>query len=111
METIGQRLRRLRRSRHPPMTQAELAALCKITPQTVSNLERGIASSSTYLVPLAAALDVSPHYLENGDGVAETYPAYENDKLVIDHLIESGRLPAADIRALRMLAENLAARS
>jgi len=108
METIGQRLRRLRRARHPPMTQAELAALCKITPQTVSNLERGIAESTTYLVPLAAALDVSPHYLENGDGVAESRPAYQTDKAIIDHLIESGRLPAAQIHALRTLAENLA---
>jgi transcriptional regulator with XRE-family HTH domain len=72
METIGQRLRRLRRARHPLMTQAELAKLCKITPQAISNLERGIAESTTYLVALAAALDVSPHYLEHGDAVAET---------------------------------------
>jgi transcriptional regulator with XRE-family HTH domain len=108
METIGQRLRRLRRARHPPMTQAELAKLCKITPQTVSNLERGIASSTTFLVTLAAALDVSPHYLENGDAVAEAQPAYLTDKIAIDRLIESGRLPAHQVHALRTLAENLA---
>ena len=111
METIGQRLRRLRRARHPLMTQAELAKLCKITPQAISNLERGIAESTTYLVALAAALDVSPHYLEHGDAVAETYPAYLTDKVAIDRLIESGRLPAADIHALRVIAETLAARS
>jgi transcriptional regulator with XRE-family HTH domain len=108
METLGQRIRRLRRARHPPMTQSELAKLCGLTPQTISNLERGISSSSTYLVPLAAALDVSPHYLENGDGVAEPVPAYLTDKIIIDRLIESGRLPAAQIHALRMLAESLA---
>lgn len=68
-ETIGERLKRLRKERG--LTQAALASAARISQGTVGNIESGLRGYGESIVDLAAALNVTPEYLrlESEDGV------------------------------------------
>lgn len=59
METVGQRIRRLRTERE--INQAFLAGLIGVNQSTISNIERdNVELSAAYLYAIARALNVSP---------------------------------------------------
>lgn len=60
-ETIGERLKRLRKKRG--LTQSALASAAKISQGTVGNIESGLRGYGESIVDLAAALQVTPEYL------------------------------------------------
>lgn len=63
---LGKRLRAARVERH--MSQMTLADVVGLTPQTISNLERGFTAPSLFAVfVLAEALEVHPKDLLFGD--------------------------------------------
>lgn len=74
METIGERVARLRIAKG--MNQSELARTIGKRPQVIQALEAGTVTHPRYLLDLARALKVTPHYLEYGqnDKVIETVP-------------------------------------
>lgn len=53
---------------HACLTQAELADLAGITQATVSEIERGLSSSSAHLVKVAMICKVRPQWLAEGEG-------------------------------------------
>lgn len=53
---------------HACLTQAELADLAGITQATVSEIERGLSSSSAHLVKIAMICKVRPQWLAEGEG-------------------------------------------
>lgn len=63
---LGTRIRERRKA--AGWSQAQLAEESGISQQMLSKLERGVASGTTEIVPLAAALKVSPKWLETGEG-------------------------------------------
>lgn len=66
METLAKRLTWAREQKG--LTQASLAKLSGVTQSTIGNLESGIRSSARRIIDIAAALDVSPAWLANGQG-------------------------------------------
>jgi phage repressor protein C with HTH and peptisase S24 domain len=66
VETIGERVKRLRLARG--WTQQQLAARAGRSQVTISDIERGRNKSSRDLVGIADALDVSAQYLSSGKG-------------------------------------------
>ncbi|WP_312463519.1 LexA family transcriptional regulator [Comamonas sp.] len=61
METISDRLRRLRLERK--MSQAKLAQAAKVSQGTIGNIESGVRGYGESIVDIAAALGVTPEYL------------------------------------------------
>lgn len=61
METIDQRLIRLRKA--AGFTQSQLAAAAKVSQGTIGNIESGLRGYGESIVNIAAALGVSPEYL------------------------------------------------
>lgn len=71
---LGERLRQIRK--RIGMTQAELASRSMVSQQTISKLESGRARSTTELVKIARALNVTADYLygaESEEFVGEIY--------------------------------------
>lgn len=64
METIGSRVRRLRKEQG--VTQTELAKRAGLSQGTINDLESGRSKGSQHIVALAAALGVTPSYLTVG---------------------------------------------
>lgn len=57
------------------LTQAELAAMVFVTPDEINEIESGQLNQPMYILDLADALDVTPEYLQFGDGDDEALPA------------------------------------
>ena len=106
MNTLGERVRSLRRLRQ--FTQAQLAEAAGITPQAVSDLETGKTHNTGYLSELARALDTTAEFLRYGNQVAEESPAYQTDLDKINEIVRAGRLTPNGVKAIRQLTENLA---
>jgi transcriptional regulator with XRE-family HTH domain len=68
MDTLAKRLIWAREQKG--LTQAALAKLSGVTQSTIGNLESGIRSSARRIVDIAAALNVNPNWLANGQGNA-----------------------------------------
>lgn len=66
METIGQRVRRLRVEKG--LKSKDLAKLADLSPSALSDLERDRTKRTLSLHRLAAALDTNVTYLETGSG-------------------------------------------
>ncbi len=66
METIGERVRRLREEMR--LSQGRLAKLAQVTPSVISDLERGRQKASRKIDLIAAALGTTPSYLRTGTG-------------------------------------------
>lgn len=66
LRTLGGRLKWARKKRQ--LSQAALAALAGVSQGTVGNIEAGIRDKPRELLSLAAALKVSPAWLETGKG-------------------------------------------
>ena len=66
-ETVGQRLRRLRKDKK--LTQAELAKKAGVGQSAIGNIEAGTRGYGISVVAIAKALDTSPDYLQ-----MERYP-------------------------------------
>lgn len=64
METIKDRVRSARMALR--MTQAELAAAVGTSQQSIQQLEDGEVRKPRYILDLARALRVDPHYLQHG---------------------------------------------
>jgi transcriptional regulator with XRE-family HTH domain len=69
MDTLAKRLIWAREQKG--LTQASLAKLSGVTQSTIGNLESGIRASARRIVDIAAALDVNPAWLANGQGEAK----------------------------------------
>ena len=106
MNTLGARIRSLRRLRR--MTQTQVAQMAGITPQAVSDLETGKTQTTGYLSELARALDTTAEFLRYGDAIRETTPAYQADLDKITEIVTTGRLDPKEVKAIRQLAETLA---
>ena len=65
--TLAERLRHARKA-HAKLTQTELAEKSGVSQQTISNIETGIQTESTDIVPLARACGVSSDWLHDGTG-------------------------------------------
>lgn len=91
LSTIGKRVRFARKSLG--LTQQQLADKAGVRQQTVSQLERGVNASSTSLVAIARALDVTPEWLESGTGPMHP-PRWEQ-------LADLSKLPPAAAAATR----------
>ncbi len=66
METIGQRLARVRKEKG--LSQAELAKLAGFSGQGgIGNIERDIRGYGARIIDIARALDTTPEYLRTGD--------------------------------------------
>ncbi len=64
--TVASRLKQARlRSGH---SQGDLAIACRITQPSISDLERGKSTSSSFFPQIALALNVSPVWLATGEG-------------------------------------------
>jgi transcriptional regulator with XRE-family HTH domain len=61
-ETIGQRLKRLRKSKN--LTQKELARLCGIAQATIGNIEKETRGYGLSLIAIAKILETTPEYLQ-----------------------------------------------
>ena len=66
---IGERVRRARK--HAKLTQAQLGKAVGLKQATISDLEKGDSRSSAYLVQIAKACRVDPHWLATGAGSME----------------------------------------
>lgn len=66
MKTLGERLRAARDAKQ--ISQQELARRAGVSPGAIGNLEAGSRKSPRNLLAIAAALGVSPHWLETGIG-------------------------------------------
>jgi transcriptional regulator with XRE-family HTH domain len=66
MQTIGDRIRAVRRERK--LTQGELGKKSGCSTSTISDLENGHMAETTYIVSIAQSLNVSPSWLESGKG-------------------------------------------
>jgi len=79
METIGQRIRRLRRDRG--FRQVEFAPLVSMTQSSLSYVEsKNKEFSAAQLLALSDALHVSPHYIMFG-GVEEDMNFFELSRI------------------------------
>lgn len=65
MDTLGARIRSARERKG--LTQTQLAKRAGCGQSVIGNLESEKRFSTSYLLKIAAALDVSPHWLESGD--------------------------------------------
>lgn len=72
VKTFGERLRHARHLRG--MTQRELALASKVSQSAIGNYESDLRASSRSLLRLAQALDVSPAWLETGQGAMQAVP-------------------------------------
>jgi transcriptional regulator with XRE-family HTH domain len=106
MNTLGQRIRALRRERR--ISQTELARAAGITPQAVSDIETGKTQATGYLSELARALGTTAEFLRYGDRVGESPPTYQTDLEKINEIVTAGRLDPKEVKAIRQLAESLA---
>lgn len=69
-ESIGERVRRLRLDRG--LTQEDLAHKTELSEETINRIETGVTRVlGEFRERIAAALDVSEEYLQNGDSPAE----------------------------------------
>lgn len=66
MDTLAKRLTWAREQKG--LTQSALAKQSGVTQSTIGNLESGIRSTARRIIDIAAALDVSPNWLANGQG-------------------------------------------
>lgn len=66
METLAQRLKHARAQKG--FTQTQLAQAASVAQSDISKLERGDALKTANLVRIAVALNVSPTWLDTGDG-------------------------------------------
>ncbi|MBB5075020.1 helix-turn-helix domain-containing protein [Nonomuraea endophytica] len=91
-QTIGQRLRRLRKKRG--LTQPELARKAGVSLDLVSKLERDVRESMSWtsMIKLARALDVDPGYIAGKGGHLEPVPGAAV-LTVRDSVISPGLLP------------------
>lgn len=72
--TLAQRIRSARKARG--LTQGELAKAAGLKNQSIIGmLESGVRKSTTYIVQIAAALDVDPAWLQSGTGAADLLPS------------------------------------
>tara|TARA_R110000868_G_scaffold392875_1_gene663692 strand:+ start:8510 stop:9172 length:663 start_codon:yes stop_codon:yes gene_type:complete len=88
--SLSTRLKKARMRKH--MTQQQLASQVGIKQQAVQRIEAGKVKSTSYVVQIAHALDVSPDWLALGPGdepVTRHLVAEEN----ADHTAEPGQVP------------------
>lgn len=83
METLADRLLSARNAQK--LTQAQLARAAGMSQRAVSQLERGETRKTARMLALAAALNVSPQWLETGRGPREA-PVWSE-------LVDLSRLP------------------
>ena len=68
-ETLGQRLKRLRKAKG--LTQVQLASIASVGQSAIGNIEAGTRGYGASVVPIAKALDTTPEYLQmEGQGTA-----------------------------------------
>ncbi len=70
-ESIGERVRRIRLSKNPPMSQLELGERAELRQPTISALEKGRSISSGKIASIAKALEVDALWLETGRGTPD----------------------------------------
>lgn len=98
METVGQRIRRLRKALD--MNQTDLAEKLGVDQSTVSDIERGAGFSAELLMKLAGALQSSPALLMNGqDAAVWPFPRIAMEHFLAldseDRIFVEGRLAEA----------------
>lgn len=73
LSTLGHRIRFARK--RASITQADLGAATGLGQGGISDLEAGRRNSTTVIATMARALNVSPLWLETGEGVMEVEPS------------------------------------
>lgn len=87
METVGARIRRLRKARG--MTQTDLAADVGVDQSTISDIERGTGFSAEILMKLCDALEATPQEVMRG-AVAQS-PAVRRAEDAVKKLTDDER--------------------
>ena len=89
MDTLGTRLRAERKRQR--LTLTALAKRARVGASTLSDLESGRRRSTTKLLQLARALNVSPQWLETGRGPKEPVIPLEQTYIVATSLEDLAR--------------------
>lgn len=100
-KNLAQRLRDARKMRG--LTQVQLANASGIKQSDISKIERGETLRPTGVIALAQVLNVSPHWLDTGDGAMETSNTTPNIKFSM------GDDQAPIVQALESLDQHLKA--
>lgn len=67
MTTPGKRIRALRKSKDPAISQEQLAELIKVDQSTISDIENGKGLSAENLMKICEALVTTPQYIMRGE--------------------------------------------
>lgn len=99
MDTIAERLKLARGD----LSQADLAKKSGVSPGTIGNIEAGTRTKPRELLSIARALNVSPEWLQHGNGpmrpdakIGATYP---NEGPLAPQVLDSMGMIMADIPA------------
>lgn len=110
-ETLNQRIKSLRIKRG--LTQAQLAGMVLVTAEEIDDIEQGHVTQPMYILDLADALEVTPEYLQFGEGDTQSSPDVEaNDTTTADFIAEAvaqrwDKLSATDQHGLWWLLTKL----
>lgn len=67
MTTPGKRIRDLRKSKEPAISQSDLAALIGVDQSTISDIENGRGLSAENMMRICEALSTTPQYIMRGE--------------------------------------------
>ena len=71
MNAIAERIKALRKARHPKMSQARLGELCNVDQSVISDIEKGAGFRADVLMALCSALNTSPNFIMLGGSESE----------------------------------------
>jgi len=104
----GDRMREARKRKH--LTQKQLAKIINVTPQVISNWERGYTTSipPQTIAILARVLDITPNYLLLADAMSEEPSALKpeiNDDpyAVIIDMLKENDVPVEHVKEAALL--------
>jgi transcriptional regulator with XRE-family HTH domain len=105
-ETIGMRIRKLRKAKGLKQRHLAEAAGCSLN--NISLIEQGKTEASRFLPVIAKALDTTAEYLVDGDQVNDSRITYRACVARIGELAETGRITLPQIQSLTGMAEAMA---
>ena len=71
MSQIGERIKALRKARHPKMSQTQLGDAVGLDQSTISDIEKGAGFGADVLMKICVALGTSPNFIMLGGSESE----------------------------------------